>query len=79
MTRQSPKSRRFSPAPGPRFNAAMATRSRMISTDSDLPKIRQPTEPVPSTINEKTVPDFTRMMEQTGILRCPDPDDPDGY
>jgi hypothetical protein len=33
-----------------------------------LPKIRQLREPEPSTINEKTVADFTRVVEQTGIL-----------
>ena len=34
----------------------------------NLPKIRQPREPEPSTINEKTVADFTRVVEQAGIL-----------
>jgi hypothetical protein len=33
-----------------------------------LPKIRQPPEPEPSIINEKTIADFARMVEQTGIL-----------
>jgi hypothetical protein len=28
----------------------------------------QPREPEPSTINEKTIADFTRVVEQTGIL-----------
>ena len=37
-------------------------------TGRNLPKIRQPREPEPSTINEKTVADFTRVVEQTGIL-----------
>ena len=34
----------------------------------NLPTIRQPREPEPSTINEKTLADFTRVVEQTGIL-----------
>jgi hypothetical protein len=29
----------------------------------------QPREPEPSTINEKTIADFTRVVEQTGILK----------
>jgi hypothetical protein len=41
---------------------------------------RQPREPEPSTINEKTIADFTRVVEQPGILQpeaassdpCPD-------
>ncbi len=37
-------------------------------TGRNLPKIRQPREPEPSTINEKTIADFTRVVEQTGIL-----------
>jgi len=28
----------------------------------------EPSEPAPSTINEKTIADFTRVVEQTGIL-----------
>jgi hypothetical protein len=39
-----------------------------ILTGRNLPKIRQPREPEASTINEKTVADFTRVVEQTGIL-----------
>jgi hypothetical protein len=37
---------------------------------SKLPErlIRQPREPEPSVINEKTITDFTRVVEQTGIL-----------
>ena len=34
----------------------------------NLPKIRQPREPEPSTINEKTIADFARVVEQRGIL-----------
>src|SRR6202166_1404487 len=34
----------------------------------NLPKILQPKEPAPSIINEKTIADFTRVVEQPGIL-----------
>ncbi|MEA2918213.1 MAG: hypothetical protein QOJ15_10294 [Bradyrhizobium sp.] len=46
----------------------MAPRSLTILTGHNLPRIRQPREPDPSIINEKTVADFTRVVEQTGIL-----------
>jgi hypothetical protein len=46
----------------------MAYRFPTILTGRNLPIIRQPGEPEPSTINEKTVADFTRVVEQTGIL-----------
>jgi hypothetical protein len=46
----------------------MAPRFLTIVTGHDLPKIWQPREPEPSTINEKTIADFTRVVEQTGIL-----------
>ena len=39
-----------------------------ILTGCNLPKIRQSREPQPSIINEKTIADFTRVVEQTGIL-----------
>jgi hypothetical protein len=39
-----------------------------ILTGRNLPTIRQPGEPDPSTINEKTIADFTRVVEETGIL-----------
>ena len=39
-----------------------------VLTGHYLPKIRQPREPEPSIINEKTVADFARVVEQTGIL-----------
>ncbi len=39
-----------------------------ILTGRNLPKIRQPREPEPSIINEKTIADFTRVVEQTGIF-----------
>jgi hypothetical protein len=35
----------------------------------NLPTIRQSREPEPSVINEKTIADFTRMVEQTGTLK----------
>jgi hypothetical protein len=40
----------------------------IILTGRNLPKIRHQREPEPSIINEKTVADFTRVVEQTGIL-----------
>jgi hypothetical protein len=46
----------------------MAPRFLTILTGHNLPKIRQSREPEPSTINEKTIADFTRVVEQTGIL-----------
>jgi hypothetical protein len=46
----------------------MAPRFLTILTDRNLPKIRQSREPEPSIINEKTIADFTRVVEQTGIL-----------
>jgi hypothetical protein len=46
----------------------MAPRILTILTGRNLPKIRQPREPEPSIINEKTIADFTRVVEQTGIL-----------
>jgi hypothetical protein len=49
-----------------------------ILTGRNLPKIRQPREPEPSTINEKTVADFTRVAEQTGILESEAPRDKAG-
>ena len=39
-----------------------------VLTGRNLPKIRHQREPEPSIINEKTVADFTRVMELTGIL-----------
>ena len=46
----------------------MAPRLLTILTGRTLPKIRQSRESEPSIINEKTVADFTRVVEQTGIL-----------
>jgi hypothetical protein len=47
----------------------MASRFLRILTGRDLPKIHQAREPEPSTINEKTLGDFTRVVEETGILK----------
>ena len=47
----------------------MTRRLLSILTGRNLPKIRQPRETEPSTINEKTIADFTRVVEQTGILK----------
>jgi hypothetical protein len=48
----------------------MAPRFLTILTGRNLPTIRQPREPELSIINEKTIADFTRVVEQTGILEC---------
>jgi hypothetical protein len=62
-----------------RFDEGMAPRFLTILTGRNLPKIRQ--SPEPSTINDKTIADFTRVVEQTGILergpRAPDTRHPD--
>ena len=44
----------------------MAPRILTILTGRNLPKIRQ-RDPEPSIINEKTVADFMRVVEQAGI------------
>src|SRR6266550_2204415 len=46
----------------------MAPRFFTVLIGRNLPKIRQSREPEPSIINEKTIADFTRVVEQTGIL-----------
>jgi hypothetical protein len=46
----------------------MSPRFLTILTGRNLPKIQQTREPEPSTINEKTMADFTRVVEQTGVL-----------
>lgn len=48
----------------------MPIRILMRLMGRNMPKIRQPwsRENQPSTINAKTVADFTRVVEQTGIL-----------
>jgi hypothetical protein len=45
----------------------MAPRLLTILTGRNLPKILQPREPEPSTINDKTIADFTRVVEQMGF------------
>jgi hypothetical protein len=50
----------------------MAPRFLTILTGRNLPKIRQSKEPGPSIINERTIADFTRVVEQTGILKPAD-------
>ena len=47
----------------------MVPRFFTLLTGRNLPKIRQPREPEPSIINEKTIADFTRVVKQTGILK----------
>jgi hypothetical protein len=47
----------------------MAQRFLTILSGHNLPKVQQAGEPEPSTINEKTIADFTRVVEQTGILQ----------
>jgi hypothetical protein len=47
----------------------MAPRFLTILTGRNLPKIQQSSEAEPSTIKEKTIADFTRVVEQTGILK----------
>ena len=39
-----------------------------ILAGRNVPKIRRPREPEPSTINEKTIADFARVVKQAGIL-----------
>jgi hypothetical protein len=46
----------------------MAPQFMTILTGRDLPRIRQARAPEPSIIDEKTIADFTRVVEQTGIL-----------
>jgi hypothetical protein len=56
----------------------MAPRFLTILTGGNLRKIRQ--QPEPSTINARTVADFTRVVEQAGILRghrAPEPHQPE--
>jgi hypothetical protein len=49
------------------FDGGMAPRFLTILTGRNLPRIiRQSREPEPSTINENTIADFTRVVEQTG-------------
>ena len=60
----------------------MAPRFLTILTGRNLPKIWQSREAEPSIINERTIADFTRVVEQTGILeerghRAPDTSQPE--
>jgi len=50
----------------------MAPRFLTILSGRNLPKIRQSKEPEPSIINERTIADFTRVVEQGGILKPAD-------
>ena len=55
----------------------MAPRFLTILTGRNLPKIWQSKEPEPSIVNEKTIADFARVVEQMGILeREPSPPKP---
>jgi hypothetical protein len=47
----------------------MARRFLTILSGRNLPKIEQSNEAEPSIINEKTIPDFARVVEQTEILK----------
>ena len=64
-----------------RFDGGMATRLLTILAGRNLPKIRQSGAAEPSIVNTKTVADFMRVVEQTGILqrgdRAPEPRQPD--
>jgi hypothetical protein len=55
----------------------MALRFRTHLTGRNLPKIQQRQDDEPSIINDKTIEDFARVVDQTGILK-PDvaPQDP---
>jgi hypothetical protein len=59
----------------------MAPRVLTIPTGRNLPKITgQSRSAEPSIINDKTIADFTRVVEQTGILRgdrAPEPRQPE--
>jgi hypothetical protein len=48
----------------------MVPRFLTILTGRNLPKIRQSGEAEPSIITEKTIADFTRVVEQTRIREC---------
>ena len=59
----------------------MTPRFLTILTGRNIPKITlPPREAEQSTINEKTIADFARVVEQTGILeRKPDVDADDAH
>jgi hypothetical protein len=47
----------------------MAPRIVTLLTGLNLPKIQQRQDDEPSIINAKTIADFARVVEQTGILK----------
>jgi hypothetical protein len=47
----------------------MAPRFLTLLTGRNLPKIQQARAPEPSTINEKAVADFARVVDRTAILK----------
>jgi hypothetical protein len=51
----------------------MAPRILTFLSGPNMPIIRQRSDSEPSTIKEKTIADFTRVVEQTGILKQPMP------
>ena len=51
----------------------MARHFLTFLTGQNMPVIRQRPDSEPSIINDKTVADFTRVVEQTGILKQPLP------
>ena len=56
----------------------MARRFLMILTNHNLPQIWQAKKAEPSTINEKTIADFTRVLDDQEIeYRKPQPDSED--
>ncbi len=57
----------------------MAPRLLTILTGRNVPQIGQPREPEPSTINEKMIADFTRVVEQTRILEREPPTNCDSF
>jgi hypothetical protein len=55
----------------------MAPRFLTLLTGRNLPIIQQSRGPAPSIINKKTVADFARVIEQTGLLARPAEPTPD--
>jgi hypothetical protein len=51
----------------PRFNVRMVPLILTILTGRNLPKIEQPRLPEHSTIDEKTIADFTRVLDEQGV------------
>jgi hypothetical protein len=48
----------------------VAQRFLTILTGRNMPTIRQSREAEPSIINDKTIADFMRVAEQTGLSQC---------